>query len=266
MHLPQEVDLGDDVVVAVDKQTQLFQLGDVVGGEGDAVVGGIPAHGSTAPLVQFVIVALQRHLGSSVDGLELPVGTVDVVSVSGEDKFQFVAFRKVREGFRREVYAVLPVFEMTFALPDRTGIPVVDNGSQTDALDGDGHRVGSLKDDLTDIPDIEAVEETGQRRDACTAPCLHFLGDKNLRLNLCRLCELEGDRLIGCPVNGQVTLLDDTHQTAPGRCVVGDAAIIVVREALIYIICGSELRGDVIFIFLDILPTGCQDNGCQCHQ
>ena len=163
MHFPQEVDLGDDVVVAVNKQSQLFQLGDVVGGEGDAVVGGIPAHGGTAPLVQLVIVALQRHLGSSVDGPELPVGTIDVVSVGGEDKFQLVAFRKVCERFRREVYAVLPVVEMTFALPDCTGIPVIYNGSQTDALDGDGHRVGSLKDHLTDIPDIEAVEETGRR-------------------------------------------------------------------------------------------------------
>ena len=58
MEFPYEVDLGDDVVVAVDKESYLPEVSDVVGGEGNPVVGGIPAHSRTAPLVQFVIVAL----------------------------------------------------------------------------------------------------------------------------------------------------------------------------------------------------------------
>ena len=165
--------------------------------------------------------------------------------------------------FRREVDAVLPVAEVTFILPDGTGIPVAGNGCQTDVFDGDGGGVGSLKKDLADIPDVEAVEETGQGGNAFTSPCLHLLGNLNLRLHFCRLCELKGDRLIGRPVNGQVVLLHDTHQPAPGGSIVGDAAIIVGLEVFIYIICDVELRGNIIFILLDLLPASRQGNSCQ---
>ena len=67
-----EIDLSHDVVVAIDKEAFLLQIGDISLSQSDFVNSRTIGNRCTTVAVQITLVALERFLRATIDSLELP--------------------------------------------------------------------------------------------------------------------------------------------------------------------------------------------------